>query len=319
MAAITVNGAAPWRRHLRIERGSHAVLGAAAATSIVVVVLVVFFLSVAAWPAVVKVGLDRFFGSATWDPEGAYHVSAFGLPQPKFGAWTPIFGSLTTVALALLIAVPVGLSLAIVLVEINRKLGEKLLRPAIELFLGVPSIVYGYLGLTVLIPLLQPLSPPGRTGAGFAAAAIVLGIMVIPTVATLAADAIGAQPRTLREGSFALGATQWQTLRHVILPAARSGIVTGIVLGLARAMGEALAIALVIGNSPNPPDFTHGTRFLFEPGMTMTTTITDGITELGANPLAEASRYLLAIVLLVITFSCVMIVRTVQTRSGAKR
>jgi phosphate transport system permease protein len=304
-----------WRRRLRAERISRGGFAAAAGLSLLVVALVILFLTVNAWPAFVHIGLDNFFGSTTWDPEGALHHFPNLQPRAYFGALTPMAGSAVTVILALVIAIPVGLALAIMIAETGRQVGERVLRPAIELFVGVPSIVYGYIGLVVLVPQLEKLAPPGRSGQGFGAAAIVLGVMVVPTIATLSADAIQSVPSALREGSTALGATAWQTLRRVVLPAARPGIVSGIVLGLARAMGEALAVALVIGGVPQLPDIGGGLKFLVEPGMTMTTTITDGITELGSNPKAEAARYLLALVLLLITFSCVTIVRIIQRRS----
>jgi phosphate transport system permease protein len=303
-----------WRRRLRAERLSRNAFAAAAGLSLVVVLLVVLFLTVNAWPAFVHIGLDHFFLSATWDPEGAFHQNANYQPVPMFGALTPIAGSAVAVSLALVIAIPVGLALAIVISETGRQVGERALRPAIELFVGVPSIVYGYIGLVILVPMLARFAPPGRSGQGFAAAAIVLGVMVVPTIATLSADALQSVPAALREGSFSLGATPWQTLRRVVIPAAKPGIITGIVLGLARAMGEALAVALVIGGVPQLPQFNQGIKFLFEPGMTMTTTITDGITELGANPKASAARYLLALVLLLITFACVTAVRVAQKR-----
>ncbi len=283
--------------------------------SLVVVGLVVVFLTINAWPGFVHIGLDNFFGSATWDPEGAAHTTANGFPLPRFGALTPIAGSITAVTLALVIAVPVGLALAIVIAEQGNQVGERVLRPAIELFVGVPSIVYGYIGLILLVPRLQGFAPPGASGYGFGAAAVVLGVMVVPTIATLSADALQAVSGSLREGSVALGATPWQTLWRVLIPAARPGIISGIVLGLARAMGEALAVALVIGNVPQLPQLQKGLSFLVEPGMTMTTTITDGISNLGANPKAEAARYMLALVLLLITFGCVTAVRVVQRRS----
>ena len=287
-------------------------LRAAAGTSMVVVALVMVFLALRAWPTVEHIGLDHFFGGTTWDPEGAYHDA------PLYGAWTPILGSITAVLLALVIAVPVGVALAIVLAETNRRTGDRVMRPAIELFVGVPSIVYGYLGLILLVPRLGAFAPPGRSGQGFGAAAIVLGLMIVPTVATLAADAIQSVPAGVKEASYALGATQWQTIWRALLPAARQGLITGVVLGFARAMGEALAVAMVIGNTPSMPDLTKGTGVLFQPGMTMTTTITDGITELGLFPKAEAARYALAIVLLLISFACVTVVRSVQHRSEAR-
>jgi phosphate transport system permease protein len=303
-----------WRRRLRAERISRRGFAAAAGLSLVVVGLVIVFLTIGAWPAFVHIGLDNFFGSATWDPEGALNSSANGQPLPHFGALTPIAGSVVAVALALVVAIPIGLALAITIAETSRHVGERWLRPAIELFVGVPSIVYGYVGLVLLVPQLARFAPPPYNGQGFAAAAIVLGVMVVPTMATLSADALQAVPASLREGSIALGATPWQTLRRVLIPAARPGIISGIVLGLARAMGEALAVALVIGGVAQPPHLTQGIKFLFEPGMTMTTTITDGISNLGANPKAEAARYLLALVLLLITFACVTVIRVAQRR-----
>jgi phosphate transport system permease protein len=270
-----------WRRRLRAERLSRAGFAAAAAVSLIVVALVVVFLTINAWPAFVHIGIDHFFGSATWDPEGAYHTVNYQA-VPYFGAWTPIAGSFMAVGLALIVAVPVGLALAVVLVEGGRQFGERVLRPAIELFVGVPSIVYGYIGLVLLVPRLAAFAPPGKDGEGFAAAAVVLGVMVVPTVATLSADALLSVPPALRAASMSMGATQWQTLRRVLIPAARPGIISSIVLGFARAMGEALALALVIGGVPQLPQLEHGFQFLFEPGMTMTTTITDGISELGA-------------------------------------
>jgi phosphate transport system permease protein len=310
--ATSPAASAAWRGRLRAERASRTALTASAGLSLLVVFLVVLFLGIRAWFGVVHIGLDNFFFSFSWDPEGAYHHDANLHPLPTFGALTPIAGSLIAVLLALLVAVPVAMALAIVIAETNKYIGDRILRPAIELFLGIPSVVYGFLGLTVLVPRLAPLAPAGRNGEGFAAAAIVLAVMIIPTVASLAADALMGLPSSIKEASYALGATQWQTIRRVLLPAARRGITSGIVLGFARAMGEALAVALVIGGVPQPPDLAHGAKFLFEPGMTMTTTITDGISELGFSPKAEAARYMLAMVLLIITFLCVTAIRASQ-------
>ncbi|HEX4579794.1 MAG TPA: phosphate ABC transporter permease subunit PstC [Candidatus Dormibacteraeota bacterium] len=301
-----------WRRRLRAERVSRIGFAGAAALSLVVVALVILFLTVNAWPAFIHIGLDNFFGSATWDPDGATYIGG------RYGALTPIAGSAIAVGLALVIAIPVGLALAITLAETSRNIGERVFRPAIELFVGVPSIVYGYVGLVLLVPQLEKVAPPGKAGFGFAAAGIVLGVMVVPTIATLSADAIQSVPSTLREGSTSLGATAWQTLIRVVFPAARPGIISSIVLGFARAMGEALAVALVIGNVAQIPSPTTGLSFLFYPTMTMTTTITDGISNLGANPKAEAARYMLALVLLLITFGCVSAIRFAQRRSEMK-
>jgi phosphate transport system permease protein len=283
----------------------------AAATSILLVVLVVVFLAKNAYPVIHTPGLKTFFGTNHWEPDGA----GFGVDQ-FFGALTPIAGSLLVVALALLIAVPVALAVALILVETNPRIGEHLLRPAVELLLGVPSVVYGYLGFIALLPLLARIAPPGQTGAGVLAAGIVLSIMVVPTIAALSAEGLSAVPRSLKEGSLALGATQWQTIRRVLLPAARANIISCIVLGLARAMGEALAVALVIGDVNQLPAFgDHGVRALLFPSTTMTVTITDGVNLLALNPDGTAARYALALVLLMVTFVCIGIVRYANRRA----
>jgi phosphate transport system permease protein len=283
-----------------------------AAAAIVIVLLVVAFIAVRAAPVITKIGVPSFLLSGRWDPDAAI---GFG-GAASFGALTPIGGSLLAVGLALLLAVPIALALALVIAEVHPRLGDAVLRPSLEIFLGIPSVVYGYVGLVVLLPRLAPLGSPGNTGAGFLAAGIVLALMITPTIATLGVDSLRAQPAALREGSIALGATQWQTIRRVVLPAARGGIISGAVLALARAMGEALAVALVIGDVQRLPDFLHhGLRALVEPGTTMTVTITDGLNNLAINPEGTAARYALALILLVITFLAIMTVRRLNRRA----
>lgn len=283
----------------------------AASLSVVLVLLVMVFLALKAYPVLKTPGLGTFFGSTAWAPDGV----GFG-EELSFGALMPIFGSLMVVGLALLIAVPFALAIALVLEETNPRLGNSILRPAIEVFVGIPSVVYGYLGFIALLPILQRFAPPGARGSGLLAASVVLAIMVVPTIATLSADGIRSVPRSLKEASLALGATRWQTIRKVTLPTARAGIVTGIVLGLARAMGEALAVALVVGDVNNLPGFRdYGLRAFFVPTTTMTVTITDGINDVAINPDGTAARYALGLVLLLITFACIMGVRYTNRRA----
>ena len=123
------------------------------------------------------------------------------------------------------------------------------IRPAVELLAGIPSVVYGLFGMVVLVPLVRRIPVPGNTGYGLLSASIVLAVMILPTIASIAEDAIGAVPREYKEGALALGATHWQAIRGVILPAARSGILAAIVLGMGRALGETMAMIMVIGNS----------------------------------------------------------------------
>ncbi|GAC1337868.1 MAG: phosphate ABC transporter permease subunit PstC [Candidatus Dormibacteria bacterium] len=287
---------------------------ACAALSIVIVALVVMFLGIRAVPVVREIGLRSFFGSTNWDPDAGIGFGTSG----GFGALTPIGGSVVAVGLALIFSVPVALAVALAVVEVAPRLGERVIRPAVEVFVGIPSVVYGWIGLTTLLPVLRHFAGGGNDGAGYLAAALVLAVMVLPTIATLAADALQALPPGLKEGSYALGATQWQTIRRVQLPAARSGILSGIVLGLARAMGEALAVALVIGDVNRLPDFAHhGVGALVQPGTTMTVTITDGINNLAINPQGTAARYMLGLVLLLIVFISISVIRALGRRGTA--
>lgn len=300
-------------RAARVDAAMGWVVRGAAGLSVLVVVLVVAFLATKAAPVLQTPGLAGFFGSATWAPDGS--GGGFG-GTAYFGALTPIAGSLMVVALALVIAVPLALATAIILEETNPVAGQRVLRPAVELFVGIPSVVYGYLGFVALLPLLVRLAPPGRQGSGVLAAGIVLSIMVVPTIASLSADGLRAVPRTLKEASLALGATRWQTIRRVLIPAARATVISGVVLGLARAMGEALAVALVIGDVNSLPPFrTYGLQGLLFPTTTMTVTITDGVNQLAINPQGTAARYALALVLLLITFTCIAVVRLVNRGS----
>jgi len=309
--ATTATPGANWRRVRRADRWGARVAGAAAAFNVALVALVVVFLAVNAWPLFHSSAAGEFFASTNWDPDAGIGFGAVS----HFGALAPMLGSVYVVGLALLIAVPFALSVAIFVTETNPRAGQRWIRPALEVLVGVPSVVYGYIGFIALLPLLRPLAPAGDDGSGILAAGIVLAVMVIPTIATLSADGLLRVPETLREASLALGATRWQTIRRVLLPAARPGIITGVVLGLARAMGEALAVSLVIGDVNVIPSLRdHGARALLQPFTTMTVTITDGVDKLAINPQGTAARYALALVLLIMTFVCIAIVRFVSGR-----
>lgn len=312
------------RRALGRDRAASFVVAAAAGLSILVIVLVVVFLAVRALPVITSgnIGAGQFFTSPHWAPD-ADVGGGFGDTASSFGALSPILGSMSVVGLALLFAVPLSLALALALEETNPVIGERYLRPAIELFVGIPSVVYGYLGLTILLPVLARVAPRGADGSGILAAAIVLAIMVTPTITSLSADGIRNVPRPLKEGSLALGATQWQTMYRVLVPAARVSIISGVVLGLARAMGEALAVALVIGDVNVLNTGAVGREgvgaLLLRPFTTMTVTITDGVQNLAINPDGTAARYMLALVLLAITFVCIMVVRLVNRSTAQVR
>ncbi len=168
------------------------------------------------------------------------------------GALIFIAGSLMTCGLALLIATPFALGSAIFMVEISPKFGEKFYRPVVEIFAGIPSVVYGWIGLTVLVPVIKKVFDL-QVGHSVLAASIVLAVMIFPTITSVAADAIRSVSKDCRMAAYGLGSTRWQTTYRIVLPAASSGIISGVILGLARAFGEALAVAMVIGQTTALP------------------------------------------------------------------
>lgn len=165
------------------------------------------------------------------------------------GAAIYIWGSLLTCGLALIIATPFSLAAAIFITEISPKIGSRLIQPAVEIFVGIPSVVYGWVGLTILVPFIRDTFHAPMGGYSVLAASIVLAVMIFPTITTVASDSIRSVPGMYREAAYGLGSTRWQTIYKVAVPAASPGIITGIVLGLSRAFGEALAVAMVIGKT----------------------------------------------------------------------
>jgi phosphate transport system permease protein len=219
-----------------------------------------------------------------------------------FGAAAVILGSVLVVGIAILIATPLSLGAALFLEQTDRVVGERLLRPVLEVFVGIPSVVYGWVGLTTLVPFIRGISHEG-TGQSVIAGALVLSVMILPTVTTISADAIRNVPDALAEASYALGATRWQTIWRTILPAARPGITTGIVLGVARALGEALAVAMVIGNVAKVPSS------LFAPTTTMTSAISADLASRALNPLLNDALYTLGLLLLLISLTLILVIR----------
>ncbi|WP_239618341.1 phosphate ABC transporter permease subunit PstC [Cohnella mopanensis] len=233
-----------------------------------------------------------------WAPEGE---------PPFFGALPFIFGSFSTSILAAVIAAPLGFCAAVFMVEIAPKFGRRYLQPVIELLAGIPSVVYGFVGLSVIVPFFRNVFP--GQGIGIAAGALVLSIMILPTITTIATDALAALPKGLKEGSFALGATRWQTIYRIVLPTTMPALMTGIVLGIARAFGEALAVQMVIGNAPHIP------RSLFESASTLTSAITLSMGNTAMGSVANNALWSLAMILMLMTFVFVFIVRWLEGRS----
>jgi phosphate transport system permease protein len=221
------------------DRVVHRSLAVIAMSSIAILALITVFIFREGGPLLFKVGLANFLG-AVWNP-GA---SQYGIRLMIVGSAVVTFG-------ALLIGVPFGIACAIVLAEMAPPRAATLLKPTIEILAGIPSVVYGFMGIVVLLPWIR--THLGGAGASALAGAVILGIMVLPTIIGISIDALQAVPRSYREGSLALGATEWQTTRQVVLPAARSGIVAAVILGMGRAVGETMAVIMVAGNSVQMP------------------------------------------------------------------
>lgn len=225
-----------------VDRGGRVALLLTALASLLIVLLIGLFTLREAWPALQDIGLARLLTGTTWRPGiGSY------------GILSMVVGSILVTLGAIALGVPLALGCAVFLAEVAPERVRSMVRPAVELLAGVPSVVYGLFGMVVLVPLVRQIPAPRNTGFGLLAASAVLAVMILPTVANIAEDAIRAVPQHYREGSLALGTTHWQTIAGVVLPAARSGIVAAIVLGIGRALGETMAMIMVIGNSVGMP------------------------------------------------------------------
>jgi phosphate transport system permease protein len=231
-----------------------------------------------ATPAFRKLGFIPFLAGSDWNPV-----------EDSFGALPFVYGTLVTSAIAIVLAVPVSIGLALFLTEMASGRVRRVVSYLVEVLAAIPSVVYGLWGLMVLVPLLRDhVQPPlGRwlgflplfsgppLGIGFLAAGTLLAIMILPTIASVTIEVLRTMPAALREGALALGATRWEAIRVAVLPYARRGILGAVVLGLGRALGETMAVTMVIGNSPD----IHAS--LFAPGYSLPSVI--------ANEFAEAS------------------------------
>ena len=191
-------------------------------------------------PFFLKVGLGHFLFSSTWDP-----------PTGQFGIYPMIVSSLWVTLGAMAIGAPLGIAGAVFLTEFVPRPVMRVVKPAIELLAGIPSVVYGFIGVMVLAPFIR--AHLGGPGLSLLAASVILGIMVLPTVISISTDAIGAVPNSYREGALALGATRWQSVHMVTIKAARTGIIASVILAMGRALGETMAVIMVAGNAVKIP------------------------------------------------------------------
>jgi phosphate transport system permease protein len=218
------------------------------------------------------------------------------------GAAIFIVGTLLVTVFAIVVGGPFGIAVGVFLAEIAPQRMALVLKPAIELMVGIPSVVYGWLGLTLLVPLIRE-HTSSASGFSLAGAGIVLAIMILPTVISLSEDAFNSLPPSLKEGSLALGATRFQTIMRVLLPSASSGLAVALILGIARAVGETLAIQLVIGNATAFP------AGIFGPTATLTTVIVGEMPSATQGSLQEHALFSMAFLLLIIAMILILLVR----------
>ena len=260
------------------DRAWAAALGVLGLAVLVVAAVIVAELVRIGWPAMAHTGIVAFITTSVWD-----------VTRDVFGALPFIYGTLVTSVVALVLALPVSVGLALFLTEMAPPSLKSIVSFPISLLAGIPSVVYGLWGLFVLVPILRKVVEPALAkafgflplfkgppiGLGYLAAGVVLAIMILPTITSIAIEVLQTVPGALREAALALGATRWEAIRVSVLPYARAGIVGATMLGLGRALGETMAVTMVIGNSPSIR------ASLFAPGYSLPAVI--------ANEFAEAS------------------------------
>ncbi len=257
-----------------------------ASVSILAILFIFVFIFSQGLPIFERVSISNFLFNTQWRPTAT---------SPSFGILPLVYGSLLVTGLALLIAVPLGILGAIYIAEISHPKLKEILKPVIEILSAIPSVVYGFFGLLVLVPFIKntfglPVGETALTGG------IILAIMVLPTILSISEDAMSSVPREYKEASLALGATRWRTIRSVTIPAAASGISIGIILGFGRAIGETIAVMMVCGGSPIIP------ISIFSPVRTMPQTIAAEMGEAVFGSVHYNALFALGIVLFIITF-----------------
>jgi len=231
------------RKKNKLERTDRLVrlaLLVVAFSAVSVLAVITIFMFEQGTPIMFKYGLRSFLAGSDWYPT-----------EKVFGLWPMIVGSVYVTLGAMVIGVPFGLACAVVLTEFSSLQVRRIIKPVIELLAGIPSVVYGFIGVVILVPFIR--ENLGGPGLSVLAASIILGIMILPTIISISVDALQAVPLSYREGSVALGATKWQTVKMVLLPAARSGIIASIILGMGRAIGETMAVIMIAGNAASVP------------------------------------------------------------------
>ncbi len=314
--------AAAVRRFDRSDARFHSLTWAAACLVLLIFVGIIAALGIGSWPALSTFG-SRFLTSTAWNPVTG-----------RFGALPAIYGTLVTSSLAMLIAVPVGIGIAIFLTELCPRPLRRPVGIAVELLAGIPSIIYGIWGLFVFapffqhtiqpwiidrlvnVPVLSDLFAGPPYGIGVFTASLILSIMILPFISAVSRDVFEAVPEMLKEAAYGLGCTTWEVTWNVVLPYARSGVVGGAMLALGRALGETMAVTFVIGNAHRIA------TSLFAPGTTISATIANEFTE-ALGDMYVSSLVAIGLILFFITFlvlaAAQLMLRSLEARAGAHR
>ncbi len=253
--------------------------------------------------AKMNISLTDFYIGKEWIPTAT--------PAPLFGILPLLLGTLLVSFIAILIAIPLGVGVAIYLAEIANERVRKLLKPAIELLAGIPSVVYGFFGLVVIAPIIQKIGGLDLGETAFAGS-LVLAIMALPTIISIAEDAMRTIPKAMRDASLALGATKWQTIYKVIIPFASSGIAAAVVLGIGRAIGETMAVLMVTGNAAVIPNS------IFESVRTIPATIAAELGEAPGGGAHYQALFMLGCVLFIITLIISIVAEVISSRKIIK-
>jgi phosphate transport system permease protein len=290
----------------RVERVGLAVTGACVALVAVLVVVLIAMVASRGLSTFLVDGVSpvAFLTGTTWNP---HQADASGMPT--VGALPMIAGSFAVTLLATVMALPIAIGSAIFVVEVAPGFGRRVFQPLIELLVGIPSVVYGLIGLSVIVAWTRGWS--GTTGYGVLSGSVVLAVMVLPTITSLSVDALASVPHEYREGSYALGCTRWQTIWGVVLRSARPALLTATILGMTRAFGESLAVQMVIGNAAQMP------TSLVMPASTLTSVLTMGMGNEAMGTVYSDVLWSLALLLLAMSLLFILVIHLIG-RGGSQ-
>jgi phosphate ABC transporter permease protein PstC len=277
------------------ERYIKMLLMSCASLSFLAILLIFLFIFQESLPAITRIGIPNLF-SAAWNPD-----------KGQFGMLPFLVGTLLSTMGGLLIGAPLGIGTAVFLDQVAPSRMAKVIQRGVELLAGIPSVVIGWFGLIILVPFIARVT--NSAGYGIAAASVVLAVMVLPTITALGAETLSSLPPELKEASVAMGATRWQTIRKVLLPAAKEGLLVAVILGMGRAIGETMAVQMVVGNS------SQLTLNPFQPTGTLTSNLITNMGEAVGN--FRSALFAQALVLLILSMILIFTIRFITRRKEA--